>query len=443
VKTFNIAILGCGTVGGGTAHILLKQERTLSARAGVPLALVKILDKFPESAAKRHAIPRTLFAGPENAAELSADELAAETKKILADPSIDLVVETVGGTADSLLETMTAALAAGKHLVTANKAMLAKHNARLFEVAQANGRAVGFEAAVCGAIPVIKGINECMTGDDITAVSGIMNGTSNYILSNMTKKGLSFAEALKGAQAMGYAEADPTLDINGGDAGHKLLILLKLLFGINATVGDFPVLGIDSVTAEDTAFAQEVGAVIKLICHAKREGDGVYATVRPMLVRRGNILSDIAGATNAVALTGANSDGNVFIGQGAGRLETGSAIVSDIVFIARHGKAALRDYPDQNLRILDFDHREMPYAVIFDTEDVPGITGLVTSAIGDQAINIDTVSHNLRAADAPGALFAITTKPCTMAQIKRAVSAAKKTNPRAFLAEPKIIPILH
>ena len=140
------------------------------------------------------------------------------------------MVETVGGTADSLLETMTAALAAGKHLVTANKAMLAKHNARLFEVAQANGRAVGFEAAVCGAIPVIKGINECMTGDDITAVSGIMNGTSNYILSNMTKKGLSFAEALKGAQAMGYAEADPTLDINGRITSYNVCYT-KLLRG--------------------------------------------------------------------------------------------------------------------------------------------------------------------------------------------------------------------
>jgi len=440
VNTFKIAILGCGTVGGGTAKILLNQKESLAKRAGIDIELVKILDKFPDAAAKRHGIPRELFAGA--GAELSSDDLNAETQAILSDKTIDLAVETIGGTAEALLATMLAVLDSGKHLVTANKAMLAAHNGRLFDTAYRNDRAVGFEAAVCGAIPVIKGLNECMTGDEITAVSGIMNGTSNYILSNMTKRGLSFAEALKGAQAKGYAEADPTLDINGGDAGHKLLILLKIIYGIEAKVGDFPVLGIDAITAEDTRFAGEVGAVIKLICQAKREGDGVYATVRPMLVREGNVLSDISGATNAVSLLGTNSQGNVLIGQGAGSLETGSAIVSDIVFIARYGKAALREYPSAGLTLLDFDDREMPYAIIFDTEDIPGITGLVTTAIGREAINIDTVSHNLRAEDTPGALFAITTKPCTMAQIKRAIAAVKAQDGEAFLAEPKVIPVL-
>jgi len=441
LKNFKVAILGCGTVGGGTAKILRSREAGYFAAPGIKLELARILDKFPDAASARHGLPRELFAGA--GAELSAEALEAETRAILDDPSIDLVVETIGGTSEGLLATMLAVLGAGKHLVTANKAMLAAHNGRIFAAAAENSRAVGFEAAVCGAIPVIKGINECMTGDEITSVSGIMNGTSNYILSNMTRKGLSFAEALKGAQAKGYAEADPTLDINGGDAGHKLLILLKIVFGIEAKVGDFPVLGIDAITADDTGFAREVGAVIKLICHARRENEGVYATVRPMLVREGNVLSDIDGATNAVSLTGANSRGNVFIGQGAGSLETGSAIVSDIVFIARYGRDAMREYPAGGIPLLDFDGHEMPYAVIFDTEDVPGVTGIVTTAIGAEAINIDTVSHNLRAEDTPGALWAITTKPCTMAQIKRAVDSVKRSTPRAFLAEPKIIPILH
>lgn len=440
MKTFKIAILGCGTVGGGTAKILLSHADTLSRRAGVPIALIRVLDKFPDAASRRHEIPRSLFA--EEGPELSTDELARATGEILGDPSIDLVVETIGGTSEALLATMLAALESGKHLVTANKAMLAAHNAKLFALAGQKRKSIGFEAAVCGAIPVIKGIEECMTGDSISSVSGIMNGTSNYILSNMTRKGMTFAEALKGAQAKGYAEADPTLDVSGGDAGHKLLILLKILFGLQASVGDFPVLGIDTITADDTRFAREVGAVIKLICHARLAGGGVYATVRPMLVRENNVLSDINGATNAVSLIGAHSGENVMIGQGAGSLETGSAIVSDIVFIARHEGSAPREYPSGGLKLLDFNDLELPYAIIFDTEDVPGITGLVTTAIGDEKINIDTVSHNLRGQDTPGALFAITTKPCSMAQIKRAIASIRERSREALLAEPKVIPIL-
>ncbi len=440
MKNFGIAILGCGTVGGGTAKIILSQGELLSSRAGKPLEIVRILDKFPDSAAKRHGIPRSLFAG--TGAELSQEELARQTASILEDPAVDLVVETVGGTSDSLHETMLAVLRAGKHLVTANKAMLAQRGSALFREAEAAGKVVGFEAAVCGAIPVIKGITECMTGDAVTSVAGIMNGTSNYILSNMTQKGMSFAEALKGAQEKGYAEADPTLDVNGGDAGHKLLILLKLLWGIDAKVGDFPVLGIDTVTAEDTGFAREVGSVIKLICHARRGEDGVYATVRPMLVREGNVLSGIGGATNAVSLKGCYSGDNVLIGQGAGSLETGSAIVSDIAFIARYGQSARRNFPESPLPLLDFAECVMPYAIIFDTEDVPGITGLVTTAIGAEGINIDTVSHNLRSEDAPGALFAITAKPCTLSSINRALEAIRKNMPESLLAEPKVIPVL-
>lgn len=440
MKSFKIAILGCGTVGGGTAKILISLGETLSRRAGVPIELVRILDKFPDAAARRHEIPRALFAG--EGPELSSDDLARATQDILRNPGIDLVVETVGGTSSALLSTMLAALESGKHLVTANKAMLAAHNAELFALAGKKGKAVGFEAAVCGAIPVIKGIEECMSGDTITSISGIMNGTSNYILSNMTRRGMTFADALKGAQAKGYAEADPTLDVSGGDAGHKLLILLKILFGVDASVGDFPVLGIDTITADDTRFALEVGSVIKLICHARLAPEGVYATVRPMLVREDNVLSDINGATNAVSLRGEHSGDNAMIGQGAGSLETGSAIVSDIVFIARHEGTAPRDYPAGTRKVLDFDGLEMPYAIIFDTEDVPGITGLVTTAIGAEKINIDTVSHNLREEATPGALFAITTKPCTMAQIKRAIASIRAKSGAALLAEPKVIPIL-
>lgn len=440
MKTFKVAIFGCGTVGGGVAKILLDNKATLEARSGIQIELVKILDMFPEASARRHGLDRALFCGKE--AELTSAQTAAFAKEIHADPSIDLVVETIGGSSDSILNLVLDSLESGKHVVTANKALLAKRNKKIFATAFKNEKAVGFEASVCGAIPIIKGINECMSGDEIVSVSGIMNGTSNYILSKMSQEGLSFDTALKGAQEMGYAEADPTLDINGGDAGHKLLILLKIIYGIDAEVGDFPVLGIDSITADDTKFASEIDCVIKLICFAKKEGSSVCATVRPMMVRKSNILADINNATNAVKLRGKYSQDNIFIGQGAGSLETGSAIVSDIVFIARYGHSSLREYKPNGLALAPFDGLKIAFNIIFETEDVPGITGLVTTAIGKEEINIDTVGHNIRGKGSEGALFSIATKPCSLSQITAAIASIRKTAPAVLIREPKIIPIL-
>lgn len=440
MKKFNVAIMGCGTVGGGVAKILLENKATLAERSGLDISLLKILDLFPDASAKRHGLPRELFFG--NSSELSKEDAAKFTNELLADTSIDLVVETIGGSSDFILNTVLSVLNSGKHLVTANKALLAKQNTKIFQTAFKNNKSVGFEASVCGAIPIIKGINEGMSGDDITAISGIMNGTSNYILSKMSQDGLSFDSALKGAQAMGYAEADPTLDINGGDAGHKLIVLLKIIYGITAEPGDFPVIGIDTITSDDTKFANEIHSVIKLICFAKKDENGVCATVRPMMVRNTNILSGINNATNAVKLTGKYSQENVFIGQGAGSLETGSAIVSDIVFIARYGQESMREYKTGTNTLCSFEDIKIAYNIIFETEDMPGITGLVTTAIGKQQINIDTVSHNIREKGSESALFSIATMPCTYSQIKRAINSIRETAPTVFIKEPKIIPIL-
>lgn len=440
MKKFNVALLGCGTVGGGVARILLENKQTLAQRSGVEIELIKILDLFPEASSKKHGINRNLFCGSD--AQITKEQASIYSGEIRADPSIDLVVETIGGSSDYILNLVLDILKSGKHVVTANKALLAKQSTAIFETAYKNNKAVGFEASVCGAIPIIKGINECMSGDEITTVSGIMNGTSNYILSKMSQNGLSFDEALKGAQELGYAEADPTLDINGGDAGHKLLILLKILYGISVDVGTFPVFGIDTITAEDTKFAEEIDSVIKLICYAKKDINGVCATVRPMMVRKTNILSGINNATNAVKLTGKYSQENIFIGQGAGSLETGSAIVSDIVFIARYGVSSLREYKPTGMPVKSFDEMKIAYNIIFETEDIPGITGLVTTAIGNEKINIDTVSHNIRGKITETALFSIATKPCTYTQISKAILSIQQIAPKVLLRDPKIIPIL-
>jgi homoserine dehydrogenase len=372
--------------------------------------------------------------------ELSREQAEGEIARILEDDSIDLVVETIGGTGPSMQQLAQAVLEHGKHLVTANKSLLAAHGPRLSEVAQKHARSIGFEAAVCGAIPIIKGLAECFTGDEIVSISGIMNGTSNYILSKMASEGQSFEAALADAQARGYAEADPTLDINGGDAGHKLTILLRMAFGLELAFEDLPRQGIDSVSSDDVGFAHEMKGTIKLICFGQCEGDEVFAAIRPMIVKRENLLSKIDGATNAVRLVNRYSGENVLIGQGAGSLETGSAIVSDIVFLARYGERALRAPERAHRRLRPLGDLVMPYNVVFETADLPGITGLVATAIGKQNINIDTVSHNRHGNH--NAVFAISTMPCTRRQVEAAIADIEHNHPASLLGPPHVLPVL-
>jgi homoserine dehydrogenase len=435
---FRVAILGCGTVGGAVARILLEQRDALCERVGREVELARIVDLFPAESGERHDLPRHLYAGADG--ELTTEHAAAEIERVLDDESIDLVVEAIGGSGDGILRTTRAVLEHGKHLVTANKALLAKHGDELLRVAREQRRGLGFEAAVCGAIPIIKGLEECLTGDEIVSISGIMNGTSNYILSQMASEGRSFESALADAQAKGYAEADPTLDINGGDAGHKLTIVLRIAFGLDVAFEDLPRQGIDTIRAGDVAFAHEMKGVIKLICHAERHGDDVYAAVRPMIVKGTNLLSKIDGATNAVRVVGRYAGEIVEIGQGAGGPQTASSVVSDIVFLARYGDVAPPVPAKGRLRLRPLGDIAMPYNVVFETADVPGITGIVATAIGQQDINIDTVSHNRHEHD--NAEFAIATMPCTRAQVERAVRDIQENHPGSLHAEPRILPIL-
>jgi len=435
---FRVAILGCGTVGGGVARILLEQSELLAARAGKKVELAKIVDLFPRSSSKRHDIPIAYYCADQD--ELTSDEALAHIEQILHDDTIDLVVETIGGSNPFVCNLVTDVLRHGKHLATANKALLSKYGKEIFAAASAKKRAVGFEAAVCGAIPIIRAIEECFAGDEIFSISGIMNGTSNYILSKMASENQSFGEALAKAQEHGYAEADPSLDINGGDAGHKLTILLKLIFNLDVSLDELPIEGIEAITSDDMAFAEEMDCALKLIGYARRDRENVFATVRPMLVKRSNLLSKIDNATNAVRLMSHYARESVLIGQGAGSLETGSAIVSDIVFIAKYGGKAVRAFPPSVYNFRSFKELAFPYNIVFKTEDVPGITGIVATAIGKQGINIETISHNRH--NHEKAVFAIATAPCTHEQIQGAIDDVKKNHPSCLLAEPKVIPIL-
>ena len=437
MDTFKIAIIGCGTVGGGVAKIISELNHGLTSKAGKEIIIDRIVELNPSTAIKRFSTDKNLFCG--GGKDLTKEEAEIYIKEILNDPSINLVVETVGGTNDFVHNLCINICQSGKHLVSANKALLAERGKAIFKAAEENNVSVGFEAAVCGAIPIIKTIKESFTGDDIISVSGILNGTSNYILSRMLNENLSFDEALKFAQDAGYAEADPTLDISGGDAAHKLIILMKLVYGIDVTMDELNYQGIQNITGTDMDYAREIDAKFKLICFAKKEDDHIYGTVCPMMVKNENLLSGVNGAMNAVRTINKYSGKHVLIGAGAGSSETASSIVADIIFIARYNDLMVKKLPSEKFEFKGLDHFTLPYVITFETEDRPGITGLVTTEIGKQDVNIYTVSHNRHVQDK--AMFSIETQPCTLEQINTAIEEIKAKG--VLKTDPKVYPILY
>ncbi|MBW8330699.1 MAG: homoserine dehydrogenase [Prolixibacteraceae bacterium] len=439
METINIAILGCGTVGGGVAQIITEINNVLSMRAKTKIVLTKIVELFPVQASERFNIPLGLFCG--GGKDLSGKEANEYIQEIISSEEIDILVETIGGKSDFVYNLCIDILNSGKHLVTANKALLAERGKTIFETAEAKNVKIGFEAAVCGAIPVIKTIQEGFTGDKVLSVSGIMNGTSNYILTQMQNEKQEFADALKLAQECGYAEADPQLDINGGDAGHKLILLIKLAYGVDVSKDDLSISGIENITKEDIDFASEIDAKIKLICYAKKVNGDIYATVRPMLVKKGNFLAAVEGATNAVRINNKYSGVHFLVGKGAGSTETAMSIVSDIVFIARYGDKIQNVPAKQERNFADARQFVFPYLITFQTGNIPGTTGFITTAIGKQEINIETVSHNRHAGEK--AMFSIATMPCTLGQIEKAIEEIRSEKPGMLLSEPKIMPILY
>ncbi|WP_424244284.1 homoserine dehydrogenase [Elusimicrobium posterum] len=437
MQDYKIAILGCGTVGSGVAKIITEFNEALSKRSGKNIKIAKIVDTKPGISAKKAGVPLSLFVNPKE--ELTKEEANAAIKEVLEDKEISLVVETIGGDSDYIKNIHESVIKSGKHIVSANKSLLAKTGKSLFDLAQKNNVGIGFEAAVCGAIPIIKGLTECFTGDDILNISGIMNGTSNFILSNMSSRGISFDEALREAQAMGYAEADPSLDINGGDASNKLKILNQIVYGIDASKQNIVVKGIDTIKEVDVAFAKEIKSVIKLICYAQRIGNDIYATVQPMMLHKDIFLADINGATNAVRLINKYSDQNILVGQGAGMMETGSAVVSDIVNIAR-GDVARHDISWDKCELKPFEDHVMPFNIILKVKDVPGVTGTAATAIGEEGINIHTVGPNLH--EGEYAYFSILTEDATLNKINKALAKMRAQKPEVFCEDFKIFPII-
>ena len=384
MKPINVGLLGIGTVGGGTYTVLTRNQEEIARRAGRPIAITRVADCNLELA-------RQVTGG--NVA-VTDDAFA-----VVADPEIDIVVELIGGytvARDLVLK----AIENGKHVVTANKALIALHGNEIFAAAQKKGVIVAFEAAVAGGIPIIKAVREGLAANRIEWIAGIINGTTNFILSEMREKGLAFADVLKEAQRLGYAEADPTFDVEGVDAAHKLMILAAIGFGIPVQFDKAYVEGITKLDAVDIRYAEELGYRVKLLGITKRTDKGVELRVHPTLIPEKRLIANVNGAMNAVLVKGDAVGPTLYYGAGAGAEPTASAVVADLVDVTRthttdaHQRVPhLAFQPDQlvDLPILAISEVSSGYYLRMRALDKPGVLADVTRILGDREISIDAM----------------------------------------------------
>ena len=384
MRPIHAGLLGIGTVGGGTFTVLTRNQGEIARRAGREIAIRTVADRDVEKA-------RSLVNG---AAEVTDDAFS-----VVRDPDIEIVIELIGGCTVAR-ELILAAIDHGKHVVTANKALLALHGNEIFAAAQEKGVMVAFEAAVCGGIPIIKALREGLTANRIEWIAGIINGTSNFILTEMRSRGVSFELALKDAQARGYAEADPTFDIEGIDAAHKLAIMAAISFGIPMKFDSAYTEGISKLTRLDIRYAEELGYRIKLLGITKRKPDGIELRVHPTLIPERRLIANVDGVMNAVLVKGDAVGATLYYGAGAGAEPTASAVVADLVDVTRmhtadpeHRVPHLAFQPDKvsDLPILPMAEVESAYYLRMRAYDKPGVLADITRILADVEISIDAM----------------------------------------------------
>lgn len=401
MKPINIGLLGVGTVGSGTAQILQRNADEIVRRAGRPIRLLVAANLDVEDA--RRVVGDDV-------------RVVSDGAEVVADPEVDIVVELIGGTTiakDLVLQ----AIANGKHVVTANKKLLAEHGNEIFSLAQQHGVMVAFEAAVAGGIPIIKALREGLAANRIEWLAGIINGTSNFILSQMRDKGMSFADALADAQRLGYAEADPTFDIEGHDAGHKLTIMAAIAFGIPMRFDQCYLEGISQLSALDIQYAEELGYRVKLIGLTRRTAEGVELRVHPTLIPASLLLANVNGVMNAVLVKGDALGPTLYYGAGAGALPTGSAVVADIIDVTRlltadpeHRVPHLAFQPDQvqPLPMLSIEQTISSYYLRISALDRAGVLADITRLLAENGISIEAVIQKGSTADASAEIVILT-----------------------------------
>lgn len=411
-KSIGVGIIGFGTVGTGTAKTLIDNAVVIKQRTGLDITLKKIAD---------------LDTKRDRGVKLPEGVLINDARALINDPEIDIVIELMGGIHPAK-EFMLQAIKNGKHVVTANKALLATEGNELFAEARSKGVEIGFEAAVAGGIPIIKVLREGLIANNILAVYGIINGTSNYILTKMTYEKVEFADALKEAQTLGYAEADPTFDIEGIDTAHKLTILSSLAYGIELSYDKVYKEGITRLTAQDIELASELGYKVKLLAIAKAADGAIEMRVHPTMVPHDYLISKVDGVFNAVFVEGDAVGSTLYYGRGAGDMPTGSAVVADIVDIARNiasesvGRVPGIAAGSSGMKIKNIEDIESMYYFRFSALDEPGVLSKISGILGSRNISIASVIQRGRSKGGSVPLVVLTHR----AREKDVISAVKE-----------------
>ena len=408
-KVVRIGMLGCGVVGASVARLLLADSAELSTRAGVKMELSRIAVRTIK---EHEGINAKLFTN--------------DPFSVVNDPEIDLIIELIGGI-DPARELILTAIENGKSVVTANKALLASHGAEMFTAAYAKGEDIYYEASVAGAIPIIRPMRDSLAGDFVTRIMGIVNGTTNYILTKMHEDGREFSEALKEAQDLGFAESDPTADVEGFDAAAKAAILSGLAFHTRVTVGDVYREGISEVTLEDVKIAKSMSHVIKLLAIAELTStDEISVRVHPVMLHQSHPLASVRDAYNAVFVEAESAGSLMFYGRGAGGAPTASAILGDVVAVARHialdsvGQRET-DYADRN--IAPIESTKTRYLIRLEVADKAGVLAAIANTFASQGVSIQTVNQSGRNNEAE---VTIVTHLATEGELKATVDALKK-----------------
>jgi len=423
-----VGIVGFGTVGTGVAKILLNSAALITRRVGVSIELVRVAD---------------LDITRERGVALAPGVLTTDVKQVLTDPNVDIVIELIGGY-DMAKRVMLDAIAAGKHVVTANKALLALHGEEIFQAATSKGVELGFEASVGGGIPVIRALTEGLAGNRIESIYGIINGTSNYILSRMTHEGHSFQEVLQDAQRAGYAEADPTFDVAGTDSAHKLAILVCLAYGMPVNFKDVYTEGITNITPIDIAYAKQFGYTIKLLGIAKLMDGEIEARVHPTMLPSTSPIAQVEDVYNAIQLVGDAVGDVVLYGRGAGSMPTGSAVVSDVIAITRNvikgavGRVPVASFQqDQRrpLRLRPMEEISSLYYLRFTVVDRPGVLAQIAGELGRCGISISSMVQQGRR---EGQTVPVVIKTHS-AKERDVQTALREINRKPFVSEPTML----
>jgi len=422
-EPLKLGLAGLGTVGGGVLQLLAEQGPALARRAGRPIEVVAVSARDKKK---------------KRAADISRFRFVPDPVELARDPEIDVFVELIGGESGVAKDSVEAALKAGKHVVTANKALLAHHGPSLAALAEKHGVALNFEAAVAGGIPVVKVMRESLQGNDISRVYGILNGTCNYILTLMLKEGRSFEDVLKEAQDQGYAEADPTFDIGGFDTAHKLALLTTLAFGTKTSIQSVYVEGIENITPADIEAADDLGYRIKLLGVAVRTESGIEQRVHPTMVPKHAAIADVDGVSNCVAIDGDFVGDIMLIGLGAGAGPTASSVVSDLIDIARghiFPPFVTRAKDLQPYKKAQMGTHEGGYYIRLSVFDRPGAFAAIASRMAEQGISIESIVQRRRGAELPGfrrrdagspAAVVMITHQTTEAAIRKALDAIER-----------------